>query len=452
MTSKNPFQKLLDSGQHKVKLAVTDLDGVLLGKIVSMEKFKSVIDAGFGFCNVIFGWDMHDLCYDASAGIRYTGWHTGFPDAQAVVDPNTYREIPWEQNTPFFLADFRAENGAPLALCPRNVLKKVREEAKGMGFDAVFAQEYEWFNFITPTDLGDKNFVSPTPITSGMFGYSVLRASQQGEFFHDLFDMLAAFKIPLEGLHTETGPGVYEAAITYQDVLEAADRAVLFKTAVKEIAYRHGITPSFMAKWSVEFPGCSGHLHQSLWRDGKNIFYDSGAQNNMSEEMQSYLAGILHCLPHLQPLYAPLVNSYKRLVDGMWAPTTLTWGLDNRTVAVRVIAGGANSMRLENRVAGADVNPYLAMAASLASGLYGIKHKLQLKTPMTLGDACAAKGQVTLAKNLRDAVEKMQNSAVAQEIFGAEFVEHFCATRLWEWQQFSGAVTDWELQRYFELA
>ncbi len=433
---------------NKVKLAVTDLDGVLLGKIVSMEKFKSVVATGFGFCNVIFGWDLHDFCYDAGAGIRYTGWHTGFPDAQAVVDPDTYREIPWEQNTPLFLADFRAQDGSPLAVCPRQVLKKVQADAKNLGFNAVFAQEYEWFNFTTDPD---KNFVAPTPITSGMFGYSVLRASQRREFFHDLYDSLAAFKIPLEGLHTETGPGVYEAAIAYQEVLEAADRAALFKTAVKEIAHRHGITPSFMAKWNVAFPGCSGHLHQSLWRDGKNIFYDDAAPNNMSNEMQSYLAGLLYCLPHLQPLYAPLVNSYKRLVDGMWAPTTLTWGLDNRTVAVRVIAGGASSMRLENRVAGSDVNPYLAMAASLASGLYGIKHKLQLKTPMTLGDASADKGPGGLARNLRDALEYMQRSEVAQEIFGSEFVEHFCATRRWEWQQFSNAVTDWELQRYFEL-
>lgn len=446
--------KILQSiAEHnKVKLAVTDLDGLLLGKIVSLEKFKSVLAAGFGFCNVIFGWDLHDRCYAADAGIRYTGWHTGFPDAHAVVDPSTYREIPWEQNTPFFLADFRTKNGEPLALCPRNVLKKVRDDAQQMGLNAVFAQEYEWFNFIAAPQQDDKDFRGPTPISSGMCGYSILRASQRREFFHDLYDSLAAFKIPLEGLHTESGPGVYEAALAYQDVLEAADRAVLFKTAVKEIAHRHGITPSFMAKWNVELPGCSGHLHQSLWRDGTNVFYDRAAQDNMSEELKSYLAGILYCLPHLQPLYTPLVNSYKRLVEGIWAPTTLTWGLDNRTVAVRVIAGNESSMRVENRVAGSDVNPYLAMAASLASGLYGIKHKLELTTPMTVGDACADKGQGVLAKNLHDAVQHMRKSAVAQELLGDEFVEHFCATRLQEWQQFSDAVTDWELRRYFELA
>ena len=380
--------------------------------------------------------------------MRYTGWHTGFPDAQAVVDLSTYREIPWEDNTPLLLADFCNDKGKPLHLCPRNILKKVRDEAHAMGIKAVFAQEYEWFNFITPTEAHDKHSLSPTPITSGMFGYSLLRASQRSDFFHDLYDLLLAFRIPLEGLHTETGPGVYEAAITYADILEAADRAVLFKAAVKEIAHRHGITPSFMAKWNEQLPGCSGHLHQSLWREGSNIFYDDKAQHSMSETLKNYLAGILYCLPHLLPLYAPLVNSYKRLVAGMWAPTTLTWGVDNRTTAVRVIAGSANSMRLENRVAGSDVNPYLAMAASLASGLYGIKHKLPLATAMTIGDACAVKEQNSLASNLHDAVTIMATSEVAHEIFGSEFVKHFCATRHWEWQQFSDAVTDWELRRY----
>ena len=453
MPNKDVLKKLIDSGHSKVKLGVTDLDGVLLGKIINMEKFKSVVKGGFGFCNVIFGWDIHDLCYEEDAGIRYTGWHTGFPDAQAEVDLNTYREIPWEKNTPFFIADFRSEDGSPLPVCPRNILKKVKEEAKSMGIDAIFAQEYEWFNFVeTPTDLCDKDFARPTPMTRGMFGYSVLRASQQSDFFHDLFDLLSAFKIPLEGLHTETGPGVYEAAISYSDILEAADRAALFKTAVKEIGHRHGIMSSFMAKWNTKFPGCSGHLHQSLWRNGKNIFYADRAKDKMSEEMKSYLAGILHCLPYLLPLYAPFVNSYKRLVEGMWAPTTLTWGRDNRTTAIRAIMGNEKSTRIENRVVGSDMNPYLAMAASLASGLYGIKNKLQLATPMTVGNGCLDTKNGTLPKSLKDAVEKMEQSEIAQEIFGAEFVEHFCATRHWEWQQFANSVTDWELKRYFELA
>ena len=453
MTSKKILQQLIDSGQRKVKLGVTDIDGVLLGKVINIEKFKSVVDSGFGFCNVVFGWDIHDLCYEEDAGVRYTGWHTGFPDAQAEVDLSTYREIPWEENTPFFIADFKTDAGKPLPICPRGLLQKVRKEAKELGFDAIFAQEYEWFNFVeTPTELSDKDFSQLNPMTRGMFGYSILRASQRSEFFHDLFDLLSRFKVPLEGIHTETGPGVYEAAILCSDVLEAADRAALFKTAVKEIGYRHGVTPTFMAKWNTKFPGCSGHLHQSLWRDGKNIFYDSNTADNMSTEMKSYIAGLLYCLPHLLPLYAPFVNSYKRLVEGMWAPTTLTWGIDNRTTAVRVLSSSEASARVENRVVGSDMNPYLAMTASLASGLYGIKNKLQLDTPMTVGNGCRDFKNGILSKNLWDAVGKMAESEIAQRILGKEFVEHFCASRRWEWKQFANSVTDWELKRYFELA
>ena len=218
-----------------------------------------------------------------------------------------------------------------------------------------------------------------------MFGYSILRSSLENPYFTDLFDLLKKFNVPLEGLHTETGPGTYEAAITYSEIIEAADRAVLFKTAVKEIAYRHGCMATFMAKINENLPGCGGHVHQSLWdKNGKkNLFYDEKDSMKMSGLMKNYIAGQLYCLPHILPMFAPVINSYKRLVEGAWAPTTLTWGTDNRTVALRVLANNSKSCRLETRVIGSDVNPYLAMAASLASGLYGIKNKLKLKQPAT---------------------------------------------------------------------
>jgi glutamine synthetase len=183
--------------------------------------------------------------------------------------------------------------------------------------------------------------------------------------------MLGKFGVPLEGLHTETGPGVYEAAIQYSELPEAGDRALLFKTAVKEIAYKHGIMATFMAKIDEHLPGCGGHIHQSLWDKGskQNLFHDAKDKQGISNLMRQYLAGQLHCLPFILPLFAPNINSYKRLVEGAWAPTTLTWGMDNRTVALRVLPGGKKSCRLETRVVGSDVNPYLAMAGCLASGL-----------------------------------------------------------------------------------
>jgi glutamine synthetase len=286
-----------------------------------------------------------------------------------------------------------------------------------------------------------------------MFGYSILRASQGSAYFQDLFDMLDKFRVPLEGLHTETGPGVYEAAILYEEALEAADRAVLFKSGVKEIAHRHGVLPTFMAKFSESLPGCSGHVHQSLWSaDGsRNLFYDADNATGISALMESYIAGQLHCLPHILPLYAPTVNSYKRLVEGAWAPTTITWGIDNRTTALRALPGSATSTRLETRVVGSDSNPYLAMAGCLASGLYGVRNGLKLDIPATQGSGYEDKRRGVLPRNLWEATQAMKGSALAAELFGEAFVDHFVRTREWEWRQFSREVTDWELKRYFEI-
>ena len=441
------------SGEHteKVKLAITDIDGVLRGKVISFDKFRSIAEKGFGFCDVVFGWDAGDAAYDNCA---YTGWHTGYPDAAAVIDPGTFRRVPWEKDIPFFLADFREGKGDALPVCPRGLLKKVIGQALDQGYAAFFSQEFEWFNFMANKEEGIGHSIRDLkPMTQGMFGYSIVRASQGSAYFHDLFDLLKRFGVPLEGLHTETGPGVYEAAILYADTLEAADRAVLFKTGVKEIAYRHGILPTFMAKISETLPGCSGHVHQSLWSaDGsRNLFYDPAVPTGMSSLMESYIAGQLHCLPHILPLFAPTVNSFKRLVEGAWAPTTLTWAIDNRTTALRALPGGAASTRLETRVVGSDSNPYLAMAGCLAAGLYGVRHQMKLTTPATAGSGYADKDKGELPRNLWEATQAMKHSSLAKELFGEFFTDHFTRTREWEWRQFSKAVTDWEWRRYFEI-
>ncbi len=433
----------------KVKLAITDIDGILRGKIISIDKFLSILESGLGFCNVVFGWDSSDTCYNNS---KYTGWHSGYPDALAHVDLKTYRQIPWDSKMPFFLADFQGQNKKGLEVCPRSLLRKIKIECESLNYSSVFAQEFEWFNFRENSEeLNDSGFHRPEPLTRGMFGYSLLRSSQNKDFFNDLFDDLTQFKIPIEGIHTETGPGVYEAAILYSDILEAADRATLFKASVKEIGHLHGIIPTFMAKWSNDFPGCGGHLHQSLWQDGKNVFFDQKSPDKMSEIMKSYMAGILHCLPHILPLYAPTVNSFKRLVQGAWAPTTLTWAKDNRTVALRALPGSEKSTRMELRVVGSDVNPYLAMAGSLASGMYGIKNKLKLGIPETIGNGYEDLSNGILSKDLEKSTEIMRESELAKELFGETFVDHFTKTREWEWKQYAHNVTDWELKRYFEI-
>jgi len=442
---------LQENNIQKIKFAFADIDGVLRGKVIHHKKFIDGLQSGYGFCDVVFGWDSSDDLYDK---VAVTGWQTGYPDRPCRIDLSTFRNVPWQENIPFFLGDFSRPDGNDLPACPRSLLKRIASQCEAMGYHPEFAQEFEWFNFKeTSQTLQDKEFTKLTPLTPGMFGYSILRTSENTAFFNDLYNLLMQFNIPLEGLHTETGPGVYEGAILHSHIIEAADRAVLFKTAVKEIAYKHGIIATFMAKWNADLPGCGGHVHQSLWNkdQSENLFFDEGDPNKMSELHKQYLAGQLFCLPHILPMFAPTINSYKRLIEGAWAPTTITWAVENRTTALRVLNSSKAYTRLETRIPGADTNPYLAMAAALASGLYGIKNKLKLDIPQTVGNGYEDKTNGTIASNLYDASMAMKNSAIAKELFGEPFVAHFTQTRLWECKQFAKSVTDWELKRYFEI-
>jgi glutamine synthetase len=443
------IDEIRKSDIHRIKVAVTDIDGILRGKYLHKDKFLSAAESGFGFCNVVFGWDMNDACYDNTT---WTGWHTGFPDSTVRLDLTTYRRVPWDDNVPFFLGDFVDVSGAPSAVCPRQVCKGVLARAAKAGFEVHAGVEYEWFNFReTSQSLAAKGHIGPEPITAGMFGYSLIRAGQNQPFFKALMEELPDFGIPVEGLHTETGPGVYEAAIQYCSGIEAADRGVLFKSAVKEVGSRFGIMPSFMAKWSTDYPGCSGHIHQSL-SDGKtNLFYDAGSPRRMSKLFESYVAGQLACLEDIQVFFAPTVNSYKRLVDGMWAPIKRTWGVDNRTASLRVIPGSTKSTRLETRCPGADINAYLALAACVAAGLYGIERGLELADAPLEGDAARAANIPRLPRTLEKATANLARSEFARDFFGDAFVDHYVATREWEWRQSLDAVTDWELKRYFEI-
>jgi glutamine synthetase len=283
-----------------------------------------------------------------------------------------------------------------------------------------------------------------------MFGYSWLRASENAGLVHALIDGMNGFDVELEGFHTETGPGVYEAAIRYDSLLRAADKSALFKTAAKEICARHGAMPCFMAKWNRELPGCSGHLHQSLWSlAGEPAFHDPRGPRGMSKMLQHYVAGQIALLPAMTALIAPTINSYKRMVRGAWSPTLATWGHDNRTTALRIIGGSPASTRVEFRLAAADMNPYVALAASVGAGLWGIEHQLPLPAE-TSGNGYEARAE-PLPSTLRAATEALAKSREMREILGAEFVDHYLRTRDWECRQFEAAVTKWELERYFEI-
>ena len=451
--SEDLHQFISKHGISKIKIGVVDIDGILRGKYVSMEKFVSAVEKGFGFCDVIFGWDSADELYE-DCGVTVTGWHTGYPDTMARIDTDSGRLVPWEPGTGLFLADLFTRAGAPLEVSPRQLMQKVIAQANEMGFVPKMSSEYEFFIFREdPHSLHEKSFKNMTPLTPGMFGYSVVRASSAADLVHAVIDQIREFGIILEGLHTETGPGVYETAIAYDEALVAADHAALFKTAMKEIAARHGVVVTFMARWSPELPGCSGHVHQSLWSFDEpiNLFFDEHHADKISTTMRHYIGGQLALMPELAVLAAPTINSYKRLVPGAWAPTSASWGIENRTAAIRAIPFGESSTRVENRLPGADANPYLAMAGSLAAGLYGIRNKIEPPEPCR-GNAYAANSEHrALPTSLEEAADQFKNSNAARELFGDAFVDHFAATRQWEVRQFRKSVTDWELQRYFEI-
>ena len=255
-----------------VKVGVVDLDGVIRGKYMGREKFESALEKGFGFCDVVLGWDSNDQLYE-NVGVKYTGWQTGYPDAPVRIIPESCREVFGEPNTLFFQAEFadQAER-----ICPRGVLKRVLNIAHEMGYDVNAAFEYEFFLFAeTPDSVREKNYQDLNPITPGFFGYSMLRSSVHSELYHELLDLCEQMDFPLEGLHTETGPGVLEAAINVDSGLNAADKAALFKTFTKVWAQRRDMMATFMAKWSNDYPGQSGHIHISLQhRNGKSAFYE----------------------------------------------------------------------------------------------------------------------------------------------------------------------------------
>jgi glutamine synthetase len=437
-----------ERGLTHVKVGVTDVDGILRGKYMAQSKFLSALEQGYGFCDVVLGWDNQDQLYDNAT---FTGWHTGYPDAPVRIIPDSCRALPFEDEGLFFLCEFSPPADA---LCPRGVLRRVLERGRQLGFEPYVGFEYEFFVFEeTPESVRAKHYRDLKPMAPGWFGYSVLRESVGSDFYRHLLETCEAMDFGLEGLHEETGPGVLEAAIAVDKALAGADKAVLFKTFVKVLAQRQGMMVTFMAKWSKDWPGQSGHIHISLKsRDGASVFHEPDRPHGMSDAQRWFVGGQQKLMPELLAMVAPTVNSYTRLIPGFWAPTDATWGIENRTCALRVIPGSAKSQRVEYRVAAADANPYVILAAALGSGLWGIENRVEPLAPVT-GNAYEGRfpRRLALPRTLWEAAQRLRASKVAREWFGDAFVEHFAATREWEEREFRKHITDWELARYFEI-
>ena len=448
-TAADAQQIVQDRNLTHIKVGFFDIDGVMLGKYMSRDKFFSSLEHGFSFCDVVLGWDLKDKLYD---NVKYTGWHTAYPDAQLKIVPNSCRELLFEDNQLLFIAEF---DGPTRAICPRNLLHRVIQKSDEMGFDVLAALEYEFFMFDeTPESVRAKGFRDLKTISPDFFGYSMIRNTVHAELYQEILNMGEVMDFPIESLHAETGPGVIEAAIAVDHIGFAGDKAALFKTFMKVLAQRNAMMATFMAKWSLNYPGQSGHIHMSLRhkKNSKSAFYDASATHNMSTIQRHFLAGQQQLMPELLAMFAPTVNSYSRLIPGYWAPTHATWGVENRTTALRVIPGSDKSQRIEVRLGSADANPYLALSAALGAGLYGILHKMEL-TPEIKGNAYQSNPNSNLMFPvcLNDAAQRLRHSEAAHFLFGTEFVEHFAATREWEVREFSRHITDWELDRYFEI-
>jgi glutamine synthetase len=422
-----------------IQLEVPDLDGGLRAKLVSAEKARS--PAGAAMCTIMFGLTQADDVYESSASSAANG----YPDLVMRPDLATLRPLPWCEHTAAVLCDLFGPDGAAYPLAPRTLLRSVVDRCTELGFEARFAAEWE----LCVVHAGDE----PAPVGRTINAYSSLRLRELRPLIQAFFERMDAVGISVESVHTELGHGMLEFALAHAPALEAADHAARAKAYLKELCGERDLVATFMPKWRTGAPTSGCHFHQSLWQAGANVFASPDA--GLSALARHYLAGQLVTLADFTVLFNPTVNSFRRLQPGTWTPATASWGVDNRTAAIRAITGSANGVRLEHRRPGADVNPYLAIAAMLAGGLHGIAEKLEPPGPAT-DDAYADARFGRLPASLADAVAALRASPVAADLLGREFVGHYLLSRevelrLWqEWE--TGQVTEWEHGRYFETS
>ncbi len=448
------------------KLVCCDIDGILKGKLVKkekMEKFDKSKKTNYPFCSAIFSWDCMDLPYENENNkVKITGEHTGVHDLFGQIH-NSQKSLSWNNDIPIYFLDFpNAE------VCPRSLLRKIISKFNQKNVCNIsVGMEYEWFNLKGNKHDSNINFTNLTPITQGNAGYSALRLYETDAYLADIWKNMNKSNITLDSLHFETGPGILESGLSPSSPLEAADNAILFKHGIKEIAYKHNIIPNFMAKYRNDLQGCGGHIHLSIYDSITNVNkfsanYNLSSYKNSSNNLntienyelslflENWLAGQMYCLPQILPMFLPNVNSYKRLVEGQYAPTSVKWGFDNRTTTYRLINNDPENTRIETRICGADANPYLALSAIIASGMYGLENNLKLCEP-SIGSEYLDTDKTELSRNLGDATNIMKNSSLAKKLFGENFVEHYCITREHEWKMYNKHISDWELNRYIDL-
>jgi len=427
-------------GIDTVVAAFTDMQGRLLGKREQAEFFLDE-SAGHGIegCNYLLALDME---MDPQPGYAMASWERGYGDFHLKPDLATLRRLPWLEGTAFVLCDVAWEDRSPVVASPRQVLKRQLERAAEAGFEPMFGSELEFYVLKESySEAHAKHYRDLTPAVPYILDYHVLATTFVEPLIRRIRKGMQAAGIPVESSKGEAWPGQQEINFRFADGLTAADRHVIYKNGAKEIAHLNGCSITFMAKPDHTWIGSSCHVHASLWREGANVFGDN------DEIFDRFLAGQIACTHELALFFAPNVNSYKRYAAGSWAPTTLAWGLDNRTCGFRVVGHGA-SKRVETRIPGGDVNPYLAFAAMIAAGLHGIE--TQLEAPPALEGNAYESDAKRFPSTLRDAIDALEHGSVARAAFGDDVVDHYLNYGRVEQRLFEQVVTCYERERLFE--
>jgi glutamine synthetase len=443
-------QMVRDGSVDTVIVALTDMQGRLMGKRVQAEAFlNGVVDHGIHFCTYLLGTDMEMNTPD---GFKLMNWETGYGDWIGRQDWATTRVLPWLEGSAIVLCDAVDDAGVEIPISPRTMLKRQVERAAGLGYTVKAGTEFEFYvTSDTYEDMAAKGYNDIERVGYYNEDYHLLQATKLEPLYRQIRNDMTAARIPIEFSKGEAAPSQHEVNIRYDEVVESADRSVLFKHGAKEIAFQNGYGLTFMAKPYAEWTGSSGHLHISLWgADGGALMFDSTstASYGMSQTMRWFLGGMMALQRELALFIAPNINSYKRYAAATWAPVNVVWGRDNRTTGFRIVGSGS-ALHIENRFPGGDMNAYLAYAAEVGAGLYGIQHKIEPPAEFH-GNGYAATGCDRMPRALYEAVGLLEGSKAAVEIFGQDVVDHYLNAARVERDAYDAAVHAWDRQRYLE--
>ncbi|MBY6153719.1 glutamine synthetase family protein [Vannielia litorea] len=433
-----------------VLVALVDMQGRLMGKRFHVQNFLDHSVEETHCCNYLLA---TDLVMSTPDGYKATSWEAGYGDYVMRPDLNTLRHVPWLEGTAMVICDILDHHHhAPVPHYPRAMLAAQEARLVDMGFTSAMATELEFFLFEKDYRTNQKEgYRALVPFNGHNEDYNLFQTTKEESIMRPLRNHLVGAGVPVENTKGEAELGQQELNIRYACAMDCADNHTIAKHATKEIAWANGVSATFLPKWKAGMVGSASHVHMSLWKGGEASFYDADAPHGLSELGRQFSAGLLKYAPDIMVFLAPYVNSYKRFAPGTFAPTKTVWSVDNRTAGFRLCGEGTKGVRMECRIGGSDMNPYLAQAALLAAGIAGINEKLELSDPVS-GDVYADDGAQEVPRTLRDAMETLKGSDMLRAAFGDDVVDHYYRAAEWEQEEFDRAVTDWEIERGFERA